>query len=42
MQNNPEQGVAAPSFKEAIETININIRWMKTNYESIAQFLAEQ
>jgi len=42
MQQNPDQGVATDAFKESIETINTNIRWMKTNFDSIAQFLEDQ
>ena len=42
MQQNPDQGVATDAFKESIETINTNIRWMKTNFDSIAQFQSTQ
>ena len=42
MQLNPDQGAASPAFKESIETINTNIRWMKTNFATISQFLAEE
>ncbi len=42
MSKNPDQGVATAAFKENIETINTNIRWMKMNFETISQFLQEQ
>ena len=42
IQQNPEQGVASDAFKESIETIKTNIRWMKNNFEIISQFLEEQ
>lgn len=42
MQQNPDQGVATDAFRESIETINTNIRWMRTNFDNIAKFLEEQ
>ena len=42
MSQNPDQGVATSAFKESVETISTNIRWMKTNFENISQFLQEQ
>jgi hypothetical protein len=42
MSQNPDQGVATAAFKESVETISTNIRWMKTNFETISQFLQEQ
>jgi hypothetical protein len=42
IQENPDQGVATDAFRESIETISTNMRWMKTNFDTIAQFLEEQ
>ncbi len=42
IQQNPDQGVATDAFRESIETISTNMRWMKTNFDTIAQFLEEQ
>ncbi|CAF0711353.1 unnamed protein product [Brachionus calyciflorus] len=39
VKRNPELGVAAEAFEQAIENIKINIRWKVKNLESIHQWL---
>lgn len=37
----PDQGVATNAFKQSVETISSNIRWMNRNAESLSQWLGE-
>ena len=39
IENHSNLGVTIESFKQALENINSNIRWMKNNYEKIEKWL---
>ena len=41
LQKHANLGNTASVFKESIETINLNIRWMDKNFDSIAKWLDE-
>jgi hypothetical protein len=41
MTKYPDQGVASNAFKQSLETINGNVRWMSKNAESIGQWLSD-
>ncbi|XP_071801032.1 aminopeptidase N-like [Asterias amurensis] len=42
MSEHPDQGTGASAFKQSVEEIKTNIRWMKSYYEEVREWLEDE
>ena len=42
MSEHPDQGTGASAFKQSVEEIKTNIRWMKSYYEGVREWLEDE
>jgi hypothetical protein len=40
--NHPNTGIAASAFLEALDYVELNVRWMDTNAEPVKQWLEQR